>query len=409
MIKLYLSMAKASIMRAKWRSFLTTLGVIIGVTSVIMIFALGEGLKRQVSGELKSIGSDLVVARSGNIVERNSDGKVTKVNLNDVFAQSTLTEADVEAIKTLPDVSVAVPTAYIAAPVVTEDGNTPSSDSAIIATTPQIRDVLGRDVETGQFFTTPENQKNLAVLGATAARELYGEESVVGRIIKIKNVDFVIRGVMEQAEPSPLDLVNTDYNRAIYIPVGAAKNLTGGELQVRDISIRLKSTDNIDESVQAINQKLTETHLGSRDFSVLESSDFISVLDQVFGVLTMFVAAVAAISLFVGGIGIMNIMLVSVSERTREIGIRKSIGATNQQILGQFLVEAVMLTMMGGILGVITSFIITGILRLNTDYKPFIQWRVVVVAVGVTLAVGIIFGIVPAIKAARKDPIESLR
>ncbi len=401
-------MAMNSIGRAKMRSLLTMLGVIIGITSVVMIFALGEGLKRQVAGELKDLGSDLVVIRSGNIVERDQAGKVTKVNISDVFTQSILTEKDLDAVKAIPGVSYAAPIAFLSAPIVTEDGKKLSGDTAIIATTPQIRDVLNRNVETGEFFTTPELAKNLVILGPDVALELYGEDPAVGRIIKIKNTDYIIRGVMERTDPSPLDLVNTDFNRAVYIPLGSAKALSGGSLGIREIDVKLAETDVSAETVTAINQKILELH-GAQDFSVLEAKDFVGVVDQVFSVLTTFVGAVAGISLLVGGIGIMNIMLVSVSERTREIGIRKSIGATNQQILGQFLVEAIILTMIGGLIGIAISLVVSGALRLYTDIHPFVEPRVVLIAVGVTLAVGITSGIVPALKAARKDPIESLR
>ena len=409
MIKLYTSMAFSSIARAKARSFLTMLGVIIGITSVVMIFALGEGLKRQVAGELKELGSDLIIVRSGNIVERDDDGKVKKVNLTDVFSQSTLSEVDAEALKNLPEVAAVAPSAFMTAQVATEEGKILPSDGAIIATTPQIRDILNRDVSTGQFFTTPELNKNLVVLGPGAAKQLFGEDPPVGRILKIKNIDFIVRGVMEEAKPSPLDFVNTDYNNAIYIPLDAAKTLNGSTLGIREIGVKLNTTDNLDQTVQTINTTMRDSHQGGGDFSVLEPKDFVGVLDQVFGVLTTFVGAVAGISLFVGGIGIMNIMLVSVTERTREIGIRKSVGATNQQILGQFLVEAMILTLMGGIIGVFLSFVISGLLRLYTSLQPFVEWQVVAIALAVTLAVGIIFGIVPALKAARKDPIESLR
>lgn len=409
MIKLYTSMAMSSIGRSKWRSLLTMLGVIIGITSVVMIFALGEGLKRQVTGELKDLGADLVLVRSGNLVERDDKGQVKKVNLSDIFTQSTLTEADVDALKAIPQVYAAAPIALMTAQAVTEEGVAMSGDSSIIATTPQIRDVLNRDVSTGQFFTTPEMNKNLVVLGPTVAKQLYGEDPPVGRILKIKNTDFIIRGVMEEAKPSPLDVVTIDHNNAVYIPLNSAKTLNGSTIGIREISVKLKSTDDLDTTIKTINATMSTAHQGTNNFSVLEAKDFVGVLDQVFGVLTTFVGAVAGISLFVGGIGIMNIMLVSVTERTREIGIRKSVGATNQQILGQFLVEAMILTLMGGILGIVLSFILCGIMRLYTTYQPYVEWRVVLVSLGVTLAVGIIFGIVPAMKAARKDPIESLR
>ncbi len=409
MIKLYTQMAMSSIGRAKWRSILTMLGVIIGITSVVMIFALGEGLKKQVAGELKELGSDIIVVRSGNLVEKDASGKVIKVNIGDVFTQSVLTEQDVEATKAVPGVSYVAPIAFVSAPVVSDDGTSLSGDVTIVATTPQIRDVLNRDVETGEFFTTPDINKNLVVIGPDIAKRLFGEDSAVGRIIKIKNTDFIIRGVMEPVKPSPLDLVNTDYNSALYIPLGSAKNLSGGTLGIREINLKLDDATASNETSKLVNQKVLELHGNSQDFSVLVAEDFVGVVDQVFSVLTTFVGAVAGISLFVGGIGIMNIMLVSVSERTKEIGIRKSIGATNRQILGQFLVEAIILTMIGGFVGIVISLLISTGMRLYTDIHPYVEPRVVLGAVAVTLGVGIVFGIVPAVKAARKDPIESLR
>jgi putative ABC transport system permease protein len=409
MIKLYTQMAMSSIGRAKWRSILTMLGVIIGITSVVMIFALGEGLKKQVAGELKELGSDIIVVRSGNLVEKDSSGKVVKVNIGDVFTQSVLTEQDVEATKAIAGVSYVAPIAFVSAPVMSDEGTALTGDVTIVATTPQIRDVLNRDVETGEFFTTPDLNKNLVVIGPDIAKRLFGEDSAVGRILKIKNTDFIIRGVMEPVKPSPLDLVNADYNSALYIPLGAAKNLSGGTLGIREINLKLEDATVATDVANAVNQKVLELHGSSQDFSVLEAKDFVGVVDQVFSVLTTFVGAVAGISLLVGGIGIMNIMLVSVSERTKEIGIRKSIGATNRQILGQFLVEAIILTMIGGVVGIAISLLISGAMRLYTDIHPFVEPRVVLGAVAVTLGVGIVFGIVPAAKAARKDPIESLR
>lgn len=409
MIKLYTTMALSSISRSRWRSFLTMLGVIIGVMSVVMIFALGEGLKRQVAGELKEVGTDSVVVRSGKIVERDTDGNVSKVNLNDVFSQSSLTENDVETLRAAPQVSMLAPLAFLSAPVTTAEDAPITGEVPIIATTPQIRDVLGRDVENGEFFTTPELDKNLVVLGPQIAKRIFGDDSPVGRIIKIKNTDFIIRGVMEETKPSPLDLVNADYNNALYIPFNTAKRLNGNVLGIREIHLKLAETEDADKAVKSIDDLLATARLGVKDYSILQGKDYISILDNVFGVVTTFIGAVAGISLLVGGIGIMNIMLVSVTERTREIGIRKAIGATNQQILGQFLVEAIILTLIGGLIAVGLSGGLTVILRVYTDLQPFMQYKIVLIAMAVTLAVGIIFGLVPAAKAARKDPIESLR
>jgi putative ABC transport system permease protein len=409
MIRLYFQMATSSISRARWRSALTMLGVVIGIVSVVMIFALGDGLKKQVAGDLRELGSDLVIVRSGNLVERSSGDKITKINIRDAYTQSILTEKDLEAVKAMPEVSVAAPIAIVSGSIQSEDGKQPKASSSIIATTPQIRDILVRDVEQGEFFTSQELAKNLVVLGPGVSKDLFGDDSPVGRIIKIKNTDFVVRGVMAKAKTSPLDVVNVDYNNSVYIPIGAGKSLNGGVALIREIDVRLKDTVTPSAAAKSIYATVLASHGGVKEFTVLEARDFIGVLDKVFSVLTTFVAAVAGISLLVGGIGIMNIMLVSVSERTREIGIRKSIGATNHQILGQFLVEAVILTLIGGFIGVAISLLLSAAMRLYTDIHPFVEPAVVGFALMVTFIVGVVFGIVPALKAARKDPIESLR
>jgi putative ABC transport system permease protein len=410
MIKLYYSMALNSIKRNKTRSFLTTLGVVIGVTSVVMIFSLGEGLRRQVAGELGGQNSDLIVVRSGNLLNRSPDGSVTGVNLSDVLAAPTLKDEDVEVIKAIEGVASVAPSAVLSGEVsAKESGKTLGADGSVLATTPQIRDISGIDVETGQFFTTPELERNLAVLGPDAASALFGEDPPVGRIIVIRSTEFIVRGVMKRNPTSPLDIINTNYNNTVYIPLGAGRKLASGQLAIREIGIKLASAESAPGIVGQIDTKLTQMHQGANDYSVLTQDDYAELLDRVFGVLTSFVAAVAFISLVVGGIGIMNIMLVSVSERTREIGVRKSIGANNQQILGQFLIEAVVLTCIGGIIGVGLSALLTVGVRVYTDLDPYIELRVIGFAVLVTVAVGVVFGIVPAFKAARKDPIESLR
>jgi putative ABC transport system permease protein len=167
--------------------------------------------------------------------------------------------------------------------------------------------------------------------------------------------------------------------------------------------------ENIDQLIPTLNQKLTDAHGGQQDITVLRQSENLTITDQVLQLLTKLIGGIAAISLVVGGIGIMNIMLVSVSERTYEIGIRKAVGATNRQIRNQFMAEAITLSLVGGTLGVIVSFIVNFVLKVATNFHPVITWPVVAIASGFCLAAGIIFGTIPAVKAARKDPIQALR
>lgn len=401
-------MAINSISRAKLRSLLTMLGVIIGVVSVVMIFALGEGLKRQVSGELTRGGDDKISVRSGMMIERDEVGRVSQVNVREALASSTLSDADVDTIKAMSGVRIVAPESYLSLTISDSTNERSVRNASVIGTTPQIIDAASIIVDDGEFFSSSDTNRAIAIIGSSVAKELFGEDRPVGRVVKIRNIDYVVRGVLREQVTGPLDIVTTNYNDSVLIPMGSARELSGSPLAIREIRVR---TDEgvAPQVVSKIDKALLELRQGSRDFSVLGAEDFVLVLGRVSGLITTFIGAVAGISLFVGGIGIMNVMLVAVSERTREIGIRKSIGATNQQILGQFLIEAVILTLLGGAIGVALAFSATGLLRLYTPLQPFIEWRVVASALGASLVVGVLFGMVPALKAARKDPIESLR
>ena len=409
MIHSYFPMAVDSIRRAKWRSFLTMLGIIVGIVSVVMIFSLGEGIKRQVAGQLGELGSDLIIVRSGKLINRSADGKISSVNWSAAFGQNTLTENDLESLKALTSLRAAAPLTQIVGQVQSDTGVSVDASSQVLATTPQIRDILNLDVDTGEFFTTPDSNKNVVVLGPAVKARLFGDDPAVGHVVNIRGVPFVVRGVMPETKASAISITNTDYNQALFIPFTAAKSLVGGNLTIREIQLKLSADVPAKDAVAQINATLLESHGKTEDFTVLEPKDFVGVIDRAFELMTTFIAAVAGISLIVGGIGIMNIMLVSVSERTREIGIRKAIGATNQQILGQFVVEAVMLSFFGGVFGVIGSFIGTAVVRYYTPLKPVLVPNVVGVALAVAVVVGVVFGIAPAIKAARKDPIRALR
>jgi putative ABC transport system permease protein len=215
--------------------------------------------------------------------------------------------------------------------------------------------------------------------------------------------------VLAPTSGSLLSITQSDLNSSILIPIDAAQELTSGRTNILQVLVQLKPHTNIDASVKQIKQIISANHEGVNDFTVLKQKELLGVSGQVVNTLTNFISGIAAISLVVGGIGIMNILLASVSERTREIGIRKAVGATNRQIMNQFLVEGLVLSIGGGIIGIIVSYIINGILRLYSDWRPVISLPVLFLALSVSIAAGVIFSLAPAFKAARKDPITALR
>ena len=228
MINSYFPMAIGSIKRAKWRSFLTMLGIIVGVVSVVLIYSLGEGIKRQVSSQLGQLGSDLVVVRSGKLINRDESGAIANINWSAAFGQNTLSEQDYEALKKLPGLRAVAPLTPIIGQVESEAGVAIDASSQVLATSPQIRDIVNEDVESGEFFTTPDSNKNVVVLGPAVAAKLFGEDPAVGRIVNIRGVAFVVRGVMPEVKASAVSVISTDYNQALFIPYPPTRAFAAG-------------------------------------------------------------------------------------------------------------------------------------------------------------------------------------
>ncbi len=398
-------MALESIRSNKLRSTLTMMGIIIGVASVIMMVSLGEGVRRQVASTNQSGNEQLVTVRSGQIAVRDESGNVSNVNYLAALGSNSLTEQDFEALKKLPDVEVVVPLATISGQVKNFENET-YKDATIIASTSKLPEVLGQQVVYGSFFD--DTSTNVVVVGKRVAEELFKENVPLGKLISIRDQDFIVGGVFDEFKTNPLSAV-TDLNKSIFIPFPVAKSLAGGAPNIYQLMLLPKQDVSPESLVQATNSQLLITHGGQADFTVLKSSETEIIARDTVSIATTFVAGVAAISLLVGGIGIMNIMFVSVTERTREIGVRKSLGATNRQIYSQFLIEAAVISVFGGVIGVFIALLGNAVFRITTDLQPAVTWQIIAVAVGVSAVVGIIFGTIPAIKAARKDPIESLR
>ncbi len=406
MLKGNVKMALASIRSARWRSFMTMVGIIVGIVSVVTTISLGEGVKKQVTGQINHLGTDLITVRPGKAVNRDTKGQITSVNFLSGFGASTLTENDFQVVQKSPNIKVAVPLNLITG--IAQVENREMNGGFIISTSEGLPDILNQKVEFGDFFGKGDDAKPVAVIGRRVAEQLFQENVPLGKSLKIRDKDFNVRGVFEEFATTPL-AGNNDFNSAIFIPYGAGKELTKGSTQIYQLLAKPVDPAAVDATIPLMREALLQSHAGQEDFTILKQSESLSIASNILNLLTGLIAGVAAISLLVGGIGIMNIMLVSVSERTQEIGIRKAIGATNRQILGQFLVEAIVLSLWGGLIGVLLSILTNFGIRIFTDLQPIITWTIVVLACLMSLLVGGVFGIMPAVKAARKDPIEALR
>lgn len=398
-------MAFASLGQAKLRSFLTMLGIIIGVSSVVTVLAVGDGVKQEVSNQVSSFGANLIQVNPGQALSGGEEGS-NSFNFASAFGASTLTEQDVIAVKNTPGVEAAAPFMLISGVPSAGDNRAPAA--LLAATTPPMIGILNREVVNGSFITDATANQNVIVLGHGVAQALFGNENPIGKAVAIRDTNFSVVGVMEEEQESGLNL-GFSFEDMVFMPFEIGKKLNGGVANIMEIDVQADDASNIDTVVNSIKSALKESHGGEEDFTVLTSEDALEIFDNILNLTTSFVAAIAAISLLVGGVGVMNIMLVSVTERTREIGVRKAIGASNRHILSQFIVEAIVLSLFGGLLGVGFSLLQGVAIKAAANITPVFSIATFVLAVVISVGVGVIFGLAPAIKAARKNPIDALR
>ncbi|MDB5170410.1 MAG: hypothetical protein JWO35_104 [Candidatus Saccharibacteria bacterium] len=401
----HLKAGVSSVRSAKLRSFWTMLGIIIGVTSVIMVVAIGEGIKQQISGQIHHMGKDLITVRPAQLhgstgLSSNGANLLSGLNIS-----GSLSEKDVTTVSRSKGVTASAPLTITTGSIKSE--GVTYDKGFVIGTSEDLPSLLNQSVEFGAFITYNDVGSNVAVVGQKVARDLFNEDVPLGRSFTFQGQKFIVRGIFNKFNTTPLS-EQADFNNAIFIPNDVAESISKNTAPTYEILVKANDGQTA-QVASSIESALKKSHGGQTNFSVVEGNKGVGSSDDILNLLTRLIAGVAAISLLVGGIGIMNVMLVSVAERMHEIGIRKAVGATNRQILSQFMIEATVLSLAGGVIGIALSFFLNLMLRLTTDLKPVISWPVVIIATGVSLLVGIIFGSVPALKAARKDPIEALR
>jgi putative ABC transport system permease protein len=401
----HLKTAVKSLRQARGRSALTMTGIVIGIVSVVTIVGIGEGIKHQVLQQVNQLGKNLVSVRPGHVNTNQSGGLAGDFSqLNNASGVGALSNVDLKAVQDTSNVAYAVPLAAV--------GGTPTNGSrhagTVIATTADFPKIVNQGLAYGSFFGPDDDGQNFAVIGAHLAADLFDEQVPLGQSFAFHGQRFVVRGIFNEFSNAPLSY-DTDFNNAIFIPFGTAQDITSQHSVIYEILAQPKGKGDSAPVITQLDSKLLQAHGGQKDFTVQKYDQAFGTTDAILTLFTRLIAGIAAISLLVGGIGIMDVMLVSVTERLHEIGIRKAVGATNRQILLQFMAEATVLSIGGGIIGVVLSYFIDLVLHIFTHLEPVIPWQVVVIAVGVSLVVGIVFGTAPAVKAARKDPIDALR
>lgn len=385
------------------RTFLTMLGVMIGIASVVVIFSLSGGVGSMISNQIVAEGGALAVVRPKELTA-NDKNVITSLATSKSFTQSSITNEDLGMISKIKEVSAVAPLANFSAKV---RGDGEEKYANLLATSPNLDQTVSLKVREGQFIVDSANA-NTVVLGNQMAIDLFGTTQAVGKEIAMKGEKFIVIGVLTH-QSSSINFSNVDFNNTAIIPYETAKRIIGDNLQIQQVNIHAKSINSLGAIQKQIESDLLKKHNGERDFEVLTGKNISHPSDKFIELSTLILAIVASVSLVVGGIGIMNIMLVNVSERTREIGIRKALGANNRHILFQFLTESMIISLGGGLFGYLIGYAFSFGVSMFLPFSPIISWQIALLVCGLSTVVGVIFGLYPAFRAARKDPIVSLR
>lgn len=404
LLKTHFKLAKTSIKENRTRSFLTCLGIAIGVASIILILSLTGSISNLVKSEINEIGSDLMVVRPSSTKDSVTN-IVEELTSAHSFQNSTLAISDTDVIKKNENVTAAAPIAISSNTVISEKNTIDSV--TILGTNLDFIKIESLPIRFGAFLTE-NNEDNSVVLGHTLSLALFNTiNSTVGKTITIMGEKYMIVGVLDKIDKT-VSFNNVDYDNALIMDI---KNLNkaSGSTQIQQINIKVSNTDSLPTVKEEITKALVEQKHGDTNFSVAYGDDITHPASSLFSIVSGMLALVAGISLIVGGIGVMNIMLVSVAERTHEIGIRKAVGASSRNVLIQFLFESLILSVLGGLFGLVLGYFLAFLLSTITPFMPYISWQIIAITFLTTIVVGILFGIYPAIKAASKDSIESLK
>jgi putative ABC transport system permease protein len=403
-------MAFAGLKSKKTRTFLTMLGIIIGISSVIIIISVGSGAQSLILNQIKSLGSNLIGIFPGASEEKGPPASVFGT------VNTSLKNADVDALLDKNKAPNVIAVTYYVRGVGKLQWRSNQYDGTFVGTTASYPEVHDAKVETGRFFDQEEEKKlaRVVVLGYTVAADLFNGADPLGYNIKIKKQEYKVIGVMAKRGTTAFENQDT----LVFIPVTTAQKIMLGIDYVSLARVKIDSEQNVNRAVADIKFILRQRHAIREneidDFSIRPQSQAINIFSSITDSLTYFLAAIAAISLLVGGIGIMNIMLISVTERTREIGLRKALGAKNKNILNQFLFESIVVTFASGVVGIIlgigVSFLIAFVARqLGYNWDFIISIFAVFLSCTISILVGLAFGIYPAWKASQLNPIEALQ
>ena len=397
LLRTHYRLARESIRRNRTRSFLTCLGIAVGVASIILIMSLMGSINNVISTQVKSMGADLIVIRPAQHVDA-VESVIDGLTASNRYMTSNLTIQDANVIAALDGVAGVAPIAGGVATLKTEERTIPTAN--VIGTSVELARVQNLKLNSGIFLS--DKVENSAVIGKNLSLKLFGTGTeAVGKTFSMGEDKFIVVGLLEEME-DPINFNNVDFDNSVFVHADYLRRL-GMNYQVQQINARAENTSVLPRLSEEISDLLQSAKNGDKNYEVLYGGQISHPAGSMFAVVSSMLTVVAGVSLVVGGIGVMNILLVSVSERTREIGIRKAVGASSMNILMQFMIEAMIMSIGGGILGLILGYAVAFLISVVTPFAPFISWQILGVSVGTSVVIGILFGMYPAIKAARKS------
>lgn len=392
--------AKQNLRGNRMRTMLTTLGVVIGVASITLVLALGQGVREAIGGQVGHLGNNIVLVKPG---QRNLKG-MNAYNPYTTAVTTSLTENDYQKTKALSQVKDVAPLMMLAGSL---KGDDVTINAPIIATSSALPQVLGLTLRSGQFLDE-QTDHNAVVLGQQLALDLFGTDQAMGQTLVMKGRTHMVVGIVKNTN-TPINLAGVNLDHAAYVSLDDGRDFNQGVVQIQQLAITAKDTSKLKDTVAAVDSVILKNHHDEHDFTTLAGGDIASYSNDFFATIIAITAIVSIVTLIVSGIGVMNILLVGVTERTREIGIRKALGATDQHILGQFLIESLIMCVTGGVIGLIVAYALAFLVGSQLYFSPSLNPFIPLIGFGLALVVGVVFGLFPALKAARKDPIEALR
>ena len=383
------------------RTTLTVLGAVVGTASITAVLSLAAGAAIFFQAQVDNSQDAMAVVRPSTILSSSSILAQTQ----SLQPSSTLTEKDAADISRIPNVTSA-PLSLIQTTIKTSE---PAAEQKItlIGSTVGLMSVAKLSILDGQFFVDDDNVSGI-VLGKQLAIDIFGTEHSLGSVVKIKNQTFTVMGILQSTD-EPINYLGVNFDRSAIITTAAMKKFNQGVLPVQQIVLATQDPTAFSTVIDSAKNALEANHGGEQDYALLTGSDVVAPNSELFSLIIKIVGIISGISLLVGGIGIMNIMLVNVAERNREVGIRKAIGASSGHIINQFLIESTIIGLTGGVIGYLIGLSVAFITSIYLPFLAVFQWQVALISIGISTVTGIIFGLYPALRAAKKDPITALR